>query len=67
MVLPTDAEAEYEFPNMQLLAVLILIRARLPAGLQILGCDHTLHCVTFCDGQQVGEANTLVSVSSNRT
>ena len=25
MVLLTDAEAEYEFPNMQLLAVLILI------------------------------------------
>ena len=29
------------------------------AGLQILGCDHTLLSVTFCDGQ-VGEANTLV-------
>ena len=37
--------------------------ARLPAGLQILRCDHALLSVTFCDGQQVGEANTLVSVS----
>ena len=33
-------------------------------GLQILRCDRALLSVTFCDGQQVGEANTLVSVST---
>ena len=64
MVLPTHAEAEYELPNIVTIGSPNTNRARLAAGLQILECDHALHSVTFCDGQQVGEANTLVSVST---